>query len=77
MLDAGVPAPDVLADSGQQRLRTVNDWRSIVLGSGFRWTVDQMDQETVWRVREENLEQLRNGVTAVETNVIFAVARKI
>jgi ubiquinone/menaquinone biosynthesis C-methylase UbiE len=77
LTDAGVPVSDVVSEAGQQMLRTVDDWWSIVLGSGFRWTVDQMDQEAARRVREDNLEQLRNGgVVAVETNVIYAVARK-
>jgi SAM-dependent methyltransferase len=77
LIDAGIPASDVVAETGQQILRTVDDWWTIVLGSGYRWTINQMDQETARRVREDNLAQLRDrGVTAVETNVIFAVARK-
>ena len=47
------------------------------MGSGYRWTVNQMNAETVQRVREDNLRQLRDcGATSVETNVIYAAARK-
>jgi hypothetical protein len=77
LVEAGVPAPTVVAESGRQGLRTADDWWMIVMGSGYRWTVDQMNAETVRRVREDNLRQLRDGgVTSVETNVIYATARK-
>ena len=74
---AGVPDPTVVAESGRQSLRTGDDWWMIVMGSGYRWTVDQMNAETVRRVREDNLRQLRDcRATSVETNVIYAAARK-
>jgi len=74
---AGVPDPTIVAESGRQSLRTADDWWMIVMGSGYRWTVDQMNGETVRRVREDNLRQLRDcGATSVETNVIYATARK-
>jgi len=47
------------------------------MGSGYRWTIDQMNAETAQRIREDSLQQLRDyGATSVETNVIYAVARK-
>ena len=47
-------------------------------GSGYRWTLELMDNETVARVRDANLETLRNnGTKSIETNVIYAVATKI
>jgi len=45
--------------------------------SGFRSIVDQMGPEMAGRLREANLMQVRSqGSTSVETNVIYAVARK-
>ena len=77
LVSAGVPTPVVEAEPGQQQLGTIDDWWTVVMGSGFRWTVDQMDAETANRVREDNLRQLRDdGINSVETNVIYAVARK-
>jgi SAM-dependent methyltransferase len=74
---AGVPAPAVVAEAGQQRMRTVDDWWRIVMGSGYRWTVDQMNAEIAERVRDDCIRQIRDcEVTSVETNVIFAAARK-
>ena len=48
-----------------------------MLGSGYRWTVEQMDPEIVAYVRADNLKTLRaNAVKFIETNVIYAVATK-
>jgi hypothetical protein len=48
-----------------------------VRGSGYRWTLEQMDHETAARVREVNLTTLReSGIKFIETNVIYAVATK-
>jgi hypothetical protein len=74
---SGIPEAEIVAEDGRQPLRSPEDWWSVVLGSGYRWTVDQMDDETIERVRAANLAPLRqNGVTSIETNVIYAVARK-
>ena len=75
--DGGVTAADVVAESGEQALRSVDDWWTIVMGSGYRWTVDQMDERTSTLVRADNLRRLTElGATSIETNVIYAVARK-
>jgi hypothetical protein len=77
LADAGIPEPDVVAEAGRQDLRSPEDWWTIVVGSGFRSIVDRMGPETAGHVRETNLAQIRSqGITSVETNVIYAVARK-
>jgi ubiquinone/menaquinone biosynthesis C-methylase UbiE len=77
LIGAGVADPEVEAEASQQPLRTVDDWWTIVIGSGFVWTIDQMGAEKAERVRESNLNSLRTqAATFVETNVIYAVARK-
>ena len=74
---AGISDPKVRAETSQQPLRTADDWWTIVIGSGFVWTVDQMGVETAQRVREDNLNSLRaRAATSIETNAIYAVARK-
>jgi hypothetical protein len=73
----GIAGADVVAEDGRQALRSPDDWWTVVLGSGYRWTVDHMDDQTVERVRAANLAPLRqDGVTAIETNVVYAVATK-
>ena len=77
LIGAGVADPQVQAEASQQPLRTVDDWWTIVVGSGFVWTVQQMGAEKAKRVREDNLNSLRAGAaTFIETNAIYAVARK-
>jgi hypothetical protein len=77
LIGAGVPDPKVEAEASQQPLRTVDDWWTIVIGSGFVWTVEQMGAEKARRVREDNLNSLRaRAANFIETNVIYAVARK-
>jgi hypothetical protein len=49
----------------------------MALGSGLRWTIDQMGAELAREVKQEVLDRLAaKGVARVETNVIYAVAEK-
>ena len=75
--ESGIGEAEIVAESGQQPLRSVEDWWTVVLGSGYRWTVEQMDDDSIARVRAANMATLRKtGATSIETNVIYAVARK-
>jgi hypothetical protein len=75
--DSSIEDVEIRAEAGTQTLVSPEDWWTVVLGSGYRWTVEQMNRETVARVREANIEAIkRNGVTSIETNVIYAVASK-
>jgi hypothetical protein len=48
-----------------------------VLGSGFRWTVEQLGETAAAQVRAANLAEFRRRrISSVETNAIFATARK-
>ncbi len=77
LAEAGVADADILAEDGRQVLRSPEDWWTIVLGSGFRSVVDQMGSDTAERVRTANLAWIGSqDVTSVETNVIYATARK-
>ena len=76
-VEAGVADVTIVAEDGRQKLRSPEDWWTMVLGSGYRWTVDQMDPEMAERLRNANLAWIRSqNVTSVETNVIYTVARK-
>jgi ubiquinone/menaquinone biosynthesis C-methylase UbiE len=77
LTDSGIEGAEIIAEEGQQALRSPDDWWTVVLGSGYRWTVEQMDSDATARVREANLRTMRElGATAIETNVIYAVATK-
>jgi ubiquinone/menaquinone biosynthesis C-methylase UbiE len=76
--DGGIADAEIVAEAGRQPLRSPEDWWTIVLGSGFRWTVEQLGPEAAERVRAANLARIRaDNITAVETNAIYAIARKL
>ena len=75
--DAGVPGAIVVREDGHQPLRSPADFWTIALGSGLRWTIDQLGGEAARGVEHEVTEALATlGVDRVATNVIHAVARK-
>jgi len=74
---AGVPGPAVVAAGGQHQLGHPDRFWDIVLGSGYRATVDALGQEQRDRVRGWLLSELRSrAVTAVRTDVVFGTARR-
>jgi ubiquinone/menaquinone biosynthesis C-methylase UbiE len=75
--EAGIADSQIVSEEGRQTLRSPDDWWTIVLGSGFRWTVDQLGRIAAEQVRSANLVQIRHRhIEEVETNAIFATARK-
>ena len=77
LTESGIERAEVVAEDGEQALQSPDDWWTVVRGSGYRWTLEQMDHETAARIREANLTTLRVGGTKfIETNVIYAVATK-
>jgi hypothetical protein len=77
LVGAGVSNPVIEAKTARQKLRSAEDWWTIVIGSGFVWTVEQMGAQAAERVRRDNLCSLEaRNATFIETNAIYAVARK-
>jgi ubiquinone/menaquinone biosynthesis C-methylase UbiE len=75
--DGGVKDTEVVAEEFFQPLRSPDDWWTIALGSGLRWTIDQMGPGTAGRVKADNVVWLKeNGVDRVETNAIYAIGTK-
>ena len=75
-LDAGIRNVDVVAEEGYQALRAPEDFWTIALGSGLRWTIDQMGPEVARSVKRDILDTLvAKGVDRVRINVIYAIAR--
>jgi len=74
---AGIKDVVVTAKRGTQRLATSDDFWQIVLGTGYRATVDALTPEQVDAVRDAVLGELRRrNVRAVTTNVIYSQARR-
>ena len=72
---SGIERASIVAESNLQPLSTPNDWWTIVLGTGYRSTVEQLDPAARERVRVANLQSLGN-IRAVEVNAVYAVAKK-
>ena len=74
---AGIKDVVVTAKRGTQRLPTPDDFWQIVLGTGYRSTIDALTPEQVDAVREAVLGGLRRrNVRAVTTNVIYSQATR-
>jgi ubiquinone/menaquinone biosynthesis C-methylase UbiE len=76
-VQSGAGVPEVATEMNSHALGSPEDWWPMVLGTGYRGTVEQLDVEARERVREECLEFIRaTGLQAVEANVFYAVATK-
>ena len=68
--DGGIKDAEVIPEDRVQPLRSA-------LGSGLRWTIEQMGPETAARVKADNVGWLtENKVDRVETNAIYAIGTK-
>jgi SAM-dependent methyltransferase len=75
--EAGAAAPVVEAEANRHPLATPDDWWSIVLGTGYRATVDGLGADAAERVRQVTVDRIAaDGVREVQTNVVYAVATK-
>lgn len=74
---AGLPEVEVVAETGSQPVDAPEDWWAMVLGSGYRGTVEQLSPPDRGRVRAENVDFIRRAsVRSIEANVVYATASK-
>lgn len=74
---AGFKELEVVAESDSQPVSSPDDWWAMIMGSGYRGTVEQLDQEAREKVRNENLDFIESAaVRSVEANVVYATAIK-
>lgn len=77
MRDAGVGDVEVVAESGAHPIPSADAWWAALLGSGYRGTLDQLDDSARERVRVANMDFIReSGIRSVEANVVYATATK-
>jgi len=75
--EAGVASPKITAENRLHCIRSAEDWWTIVLGSGYRGTIEQLTLAERQKVKAANLVFLRDkNVSAIETNVLYALATK-
>jgi ubiquinone/menaquinone biosynthesis C-methylase UbiE len=72
---AGILGAKVEAVSARHPLGRPEDWWTIVLGSGYRATVEALGPGAAARVRDATLASI-TSVHEIEVNVVYAVARK-
>jgi SAM-dependent methyltransferase len=74
---SGVPNAEIVPENRTHPLKSPQDWWIIVLGSGLRGTVDEMDAATAARIRDHTIGWISDHqVDAIQTNVIYASATK-
>jgi ubiquinone/menaquinone biosynthesis C-methylase UbiE len=75
--EAGVASPKIIAENRLHPIKSAEDWWAIVLGSGYRGTIEQLSPAERAKVKEANLALIRDKkISAVETNVLYALATK-
>jgi ubiquinone/menaquinone biosynthesis C-methylase UbiE len=76
--EAGIASPKIIAENRLHPIKSPDDWWTIVLGSGYRGTIEQLNTAERENVKEANLAFIRDEkVSAVETNVLYALATKL
>ena len=75
--EGGIASANIIAENRLHPISSPEDWWTIVLGSGYRGTVEQINQIEREKVKEANLAFIRDkNISAVETNVLYAFATK-
>jgi ubiquinone/menaquinone biosynthesis C-methylase UbiE len=75
--EAGVASPKIVAEKRLHPIKSAEDWWSIVLGSGYRGTIEQLNLAERQKVKEANLAFIRDEkISSIETNVLYALATK-
>ena len=72
----GVPGAIAEPASGEQRLTAPDDFWHVVLGTGYRATVEALGEASRARLRQTVTRELRaRAITSLRTDVIYGVAR--
>jgi ubiquinone/menaquinone biosynthesis C-methylase UbiE len=75
--DAGVDRLDAAAETASHPLRSADDWWALVMGSGYRGTLEQMREADRGHVQQAIAGFVAaHSIRSVETNVIYGSARR-
>jgi ubiquinone/menaquinone biosynthesis C-methylase UbiE len=75
--EGGVASPKIIAENRLHPIKSAEDWWTIVLGSGYRGTIEQLNPAERQKIKEANLVFIRDKkIPAIETNVLYALATK-
>ena len=74
---AGLSEGEAVAESDSQSVSEPEDWWAMIMGSGYRGTVEQLSPEDRERVRRANFDFIeRTSLRELEANVIYASGRR-
>jgi ubiquinone/menaquinone biosynthesis C-methylase UbiE len=77
LTEGRVEAPKITAENRLHPIKSAEDWWTIVLGSGYRGTIEQLNASERERVKDANLAFIREAkISVIETNVLYALASK-
>jgi len=77
MREGGAESAKIADENRLHPISAVEDWWIIVLGSGYRGTIEQLNPVEREQVKEANLAFIRDEkISAIETNVLYALATK-
>jgi SAM-dependent methyltransferase len=77
LLECGVPDPEAVAEPGWHQLRAPEDWWTIILGSGYRSTVNALSTANRERVRIASIGGVRRAdIRQIRTDVVCGTARR-
>ena len=75
--EAGIAHAEAIAEPGRHSIPSPDAWWSAILGSGYRGTLQLLDDRGREHVRAANLAFIRDAeIRSVEANVVYAVATK-
>jgi ubiquinone/menaquinone biosynthesis C-methylase UbiE len=75
--EAGIAPPKIVPENRLHPIKSAEDWWTIVLGSGYRGTVEQLTLAERQKVQNANLAFIRDEkISAIETNVLYALGAK-
>ena len=75
--EGGVVSPKIIAENRFHAIKSAQEWWTIVLGTGYRGTIEQLTPTERQKVKEANLAFIRDDkILDIETNVLYALATK-
>ena len=75
--EGGVASAKITAENRLHPIKSAEDWWTIVLGSGYRGTIEQLTLAERQKVKKANLAFIRDEkISSIETNVLYALATK-
>ena len=77
LTQGGIAQAEVASEAGAHAVPSPEAWWSMILGTGYRGTVEQLDANDRERVRTANMSYIQtSGTRSVEANVVYAAATK-